>query len=83
MRLHCRGQSDSEVELHAFEDLAVWEDVRCRFTAEADEGLEAIRLDPDAPEIWEFLRNAGREAGRENLRQEARRQLDRPRSPRP
>ena len=28
----------------------------------ADEGLEAIRLDPDAPEIWEFLRNAGREA---------------------
>jgi predicted Zn-dependent protease len=49
----------------------------------ADEGLEAVRLDPDSPEIWEFLRNAGREAGRESLQQEARRQLDRLRSPRP
>lgn len=48
-----------------------------------DEGLEAIRLDPDAPEIWEFLRNAGREAGKEDLRREARRQLDRLRSRRP
>ena len=30
----------------------------------ADAGLEAVRLDPDNPEIWGFLFNAGRESGR-------------------
>jgi Tfp pilus assembly protein PilF len=42
-----------------------------------DEGLQAIRLDPDAVEVWELLRNAARESGNEGLRQEARRQLER------
>jgi len=47
-----------------------------RMNEAADEGLEAIRLNPDAPEIWEFLYNAAREAGRSELQREARRQLD-------
>jgi Tfp pilus assembly protein PilF len=54
-----------------------------RMSEAADEGLQAIRLDPDSPEIWEFLLNAGREAGREDLQREAGRQLDRLRFQRP
>jgi tetratricopeptide (TPR) repeat protein len=49
----------------------------------ADAGLEAARFDPDNPAIWDFLRNAGREAGRKALQDEAMRQLDRLRSSRP
>ena len=43
----------------------------------ADQGLEAIRLDPDEVEIWEFLFHAARESGRQDLQLEARRQMDR------
>lgn len=49
----------------------------------ADAGLEAARFDPDNPAIWDFLRNAGREAGRKALQDEAIRQLDRLRSSQP
>jgi tetratricopeptide (TPR) repeat protein len=48
-----------------------------RMSEAADAGLEAARLNPDDPEIWDFLFNAGREAGREDLQREARRQADR------
>jgi len=49
----------------------------------ADAGLEAVRLNPDDPQIWEFLVNAGREAGREDLQREARRQANRLKNPAP